>query len=129
MIVEDEDGEVIRKFEINSPQRTGDRTRQRVQRMSSWLGGAQVAEGEDGSAEQSSSTRARRESEVDPLDTGIHFKVEGSGRRMSTQQFIEHLSAMDPKSRVQVIEEDPIVEEDSSVGQSGCMEVPFEGER
>ena len=142
LIVEDEDGEVIKKIDLGpkANKRGGLRggvqdgphhfdpapIRQGLRRMSTWAGlggpgGARpggdptdpTAAGEGG--DPSSSSRpapSKRKGSVaqinddDDDDDRIRFTVgtDGTGRRMSKQEFISQLQSLDPKSRRQVVE-------------------------
>lgn len=115
IIVEDEDGEVIKKYDIPSPQKPArpgmaDRkqsifdpaTRDKLHRMGTWMGMGHH-EGEAGpSGGGAAETKKSADSEDD--DTKIRFRLGGAGRRMSKAEFIQQISSMDPKSRAKVVE-------------------------
>jgi len=120
LIVEDEDGEVIRKIDL-TPQGAPKRglrdgvqngpghldatpMRQGLKRMGTWAGIGHKAHNENpqGSGEAS---RGRKKPVEDSDDDRIRFTVGTGGRRMSKQEFVQQLTQLDPKSRRQIIEE------------------------
>ncbi|KAK3680165.1 Na+/H+ antiporter [Recurvomyces mirabilis] len=128
IIVEDEDGEVIKKYDIPAPEKKPGgaanpaKSHLRLGNMSKMLGvgkgGPKAAEeGESAAAAANEENRSRpvrpgadrREStrqaeEAD--DAGLRFTIAtGNGRRMSKAEFIDQIRQMDPRSRVQVVEE------------------------
>lgn len=144
VIVEDEDGEVIKTYTIPSEPGNDSRREQYLRRMSTWVGLGRQTAGEDaidsaaadpGSVvnkphdtdQQPKAKAGRRQSEVDFDDglrmiisqseqyglTGLHKKPQnhpgtvalGSGRRLSTRDFIKQVQQLDPKSKIQAIEE------------------------
>ncbi|TID18712.1 Na+/H+ antiporter-like protein Nha1 [Venturia nashicola] len=115
IIVEDEDGEVIKKYDIPSPQKPArpgmtDRkqsifdpaTRDKLHRMGTWIGMGHHEGAAGPSGEGSAETKKSADSEDD--DTKIRFRLGGVGRRMSKAEFIQQISSMDPKSRAKVVE-------------------------
>ncbi|KAI9721140.1 MAG: hypothetical protein M1828_005246 [Chrysothrix sp. TS-e1954] len=130
IIVEDEDGEVIKKYEIPQRERgEGERrtaysnyidpekTRQRMQRMGQWMGvGGNREDGEpSGDAEGQTSRKGRKNSAAIDDDIGIRFTMNGTDRRMSKAEFIKQIQGLDPTSRAEVVEEsnapEPVKEE------------------
>jgi NhaP-type Na+/H+ or K+/H+ antiporter len=135
IIVEDEDGEVVKKYDLpHQSRRRGLRggvqdgpghldatsIRQGLKRMGTWagLGGkheeADQSEtlGELSGAEGKEPNKKRKTSIVDPDDDRIRFTVSGSGgRRMSKQDFIQQIQSMDPKARVKAVEDSDIPED------------------
>ncbi|EON69777.1 hypothetical protein W97_09040 [Coniosporium apollinis CBS 100218] len=129
VIVEDEDGEVIKKYEIDAPKRPGtsgdrktsfvdERTRQRLQRMGTYLGMPQHHKDDDLDEEAeagASSTqqddkrreekRKRQQQDEEDDDQQIRFTVTTGGQRMSKADFLREIRNMDPKSRAQAVEE------------------------
>ena len=120
IIVEDEDGEVIKKYDIPAPEgkqgaRPGQNTtKQRLDRMGKMLG----LGGKDGKAQESapgpSSGASPSAAPVDGQrpalernddDKDVRFTMSTGGRRMSKADFIEHIRDMDPKRRVQAVED------------------------
>jgi len=116
IIVEDEDGEVIKKYDIPAPDRKGsvaadpEKSQKRVAQMSKMLG---VSRNKEGKAEASASASSPPGATVDKKgsdsrgeddDHRIRFMMQG-GRRMSKAEFIDHIRTMDPKSRVEAVED------------------------
>lgn len=127
IILEDEDGEVIQKYEIPAAQRRHGRggahdasgshddsalVRHGLKRMGTWAGfkGKGEASAEAGAApdasgqEASESSKSRRKSlavkdEAEEKDDGVRFTVTAGGRRMSKADFIRQIQDMDPKHR------------------------------
>lgn len=115
IIVEDEDGEVIKKYDIPSPQKPArpgmtDRkqsifdpaTRDKLHRMGTWMGMGHHEGAAGPSGEGAAETKKSNDSEDD--DTKIRFRLGGAGRRMSKAEFIRQVSSMDPKLRAKVVE-------------------------
>ena len=115
IIVEDEDGEVIKKYDIPAPegkQNTApgqNATRQRLRQMSKMLGmdprDDKVQPGDTGPSSAASppgapADKQRENQEGD--DEDLRFAT--GGRRMSKAQFIDQIRDMDPKRRVQAVE-------------------------
>ncbi|KAL8656952.1 MAG: hypothetical protein Q9226_002400 [Calogaya cf. arnoldii] len=130
IIVEDEDGEVIKKYDIPPAAKGRGRggaqntaggldikpMRQGIKRISTWAGiggkdDAGAAEGAaDESGAQSSKQKRKKSSVVDPDDDRIRFTVGTGGRRMSKQDFISQISQLDPRARVAAVEESDVPE-------------------
>ncbi|KAI4183836.1 MAG: hypothetical protein L6R41_005159 [Letrouitia leprolyta] len=122
IIVEDEDGEVIKTYEIPAASRGRGRggaqntaggldMKPVLKRMSTWagMGGkGEVSEGGDGA--ESSKQKRKKSSAIDPDDERIRFTVGTSGRRMSKQDFINQIVQMDPHARVAAVEESDVPE-------------------
>ena len=122
IIVEDEDGEVIKKYDIPAGEAerkqsyvAPEKTRQRLKTMGSWLGvGHNDHDHHDG--EPSSSAAARPQAPhrkstfrfnahaTDDDDQRIRFTVDGNDRRMSKAEFIKQIQGLDPKSRATIVE-------------------------
>ncbi|KAL8994624.1 MAG: hypothetical protein Q9188_007015 [Gyalolechia gomerana] len=126
IIVEDEDGEVIKKYEIPPAARGRGRggaqdtaggldmkpVRKGLKRMGTWagMGGkGEASEGGDAAGETSKQKR-KKSSAIDPDDERIRFTVGTSGRRMSKQDFITQIAQMDPHARVAAVEESDVPE-------------------
>lgn len=132
IILEDEDGEVIQKYEIPAAQRRHGRggahdasgthvdsaiVRQGLKRMGTWAGFKGKGEGsaEAGAAADASgqdrpeSSKVRRRSsvadDVEEEDDGLRFTVTAGGRRMSKADFIRQIQDMDPKHRHAAVQE------------------------
>lgn len=118
IIVEDEDGEVIKKYDIPGPEREkmdgpAGSSAQRIQRMGKFIGlGTGAAEGDDEGTPAGPSTRpsvsrmmsSKAAPKLDPDDDRIRFRIHGEERRMSKVDFIKQIQSMDPKSRADVVE-------------------------
>lgn len=108
IIVEDEDGEVIKKYDIPGPERkqstTADpeKSKQRLGQMSKMLGlgGKEPKETAAGTSEKPKAPAGDHDD-----DERIRFTITAGGRRMSKAQFIDQIRTMDPKSRVEAVEE------------------------
>ncbi|KAL8729151.1 MAG: hypothetical protein Q9181_005097 [Wetmoreana brouardii] len=130
IIVEDEDGEVIKTYEIPPASRGRGRggaqntaggldmkpVRQGLKRMGTWAGmgskgEAAVDDEAAGEGNAESSKRKRKKSTaVDPDDDRIRFTVGTGGRRLSKQDFIAQIAQLDPRARVQAVEESDVPE-------------------
>ncbi|PPJ58708.1 hypothetical protein CBER1_03974 [Cercospora berteroae] len=118
IIVEDEDGEVIKKYDIPGPDRKGsetadpDKSRHRIGQMSKMLGlGSKDDKVEAGAAGPSSGPEAapgsneKTRSNEDDDDDRVRFTITQGGHRMSKAEFIDQIRKMDPKSRAQAVED------------------------
>lgn len=127
IIVEDEDGEVVKKYDLpqQPKQRGGLRggvqdgaghfdARPMLKRAGTWVGLKGKAEDapQDGLAAEASGQgkKGRKQSVVDPDDDRIRFTVGTAGRRLSKADFIKQIQAMDPKARVEAVEESDVPE-------------------
>ncbi|KAL8783600.1 MAG: hypothetical protein Q9213_004529 [Squamulea squamosa] len=130
IIVEDEDGEVIKKYDIPPAPKGRGRggaqdtaggldmkpMRQGLKRMGTWagLGGKEDTEAGEGAAGEggahSTKQKRKKSSAVDPDDDRIRFTVGTGGRRMSKQDFITQISQMDPRARAVAVEESDVPE-------------------
>jgi len=135
IIVEDEDGEVIKKYDIGPSANKQDgpageaseHSKQSVGRMGKMLGlnrgesKAQVqgvaagpSTGEDGAKRpQPERKRTFMNNNKDKDDDGddlVRFTMSAGGRRMSKAEFIDSIKKMDPKSRVQAVENSDVPE-------------------
>ncbi|KAI9799891.1 MAG: hypothetical protein M1833_003813 [Piccolia ochrophora] len=96
IIVEDEDGEVLKKYDIppnpkpGGPERKGSvEPRQRLQRMGTWVGFGK----KDGGQE-----------ETKP-DEDEQLRFVSGGRRLSKADFIQQIRQLDPKARCEAVNE------------------------
>ncbi|KAG6989764.1 5'-AMP-activated protein kinase subunit gamma [Physcia stellaris] len=133
IIVEDEDGEVVKKYDIPHSHNRGARggyqngpksgdvqaVRQGLKRMGTWagIGGKEPGPRETPAAEGSTQPekkeppRWRRKFSTapepdDPDDDHIRFTVgDSGGRRMSKQDFITSMRQLDPKARIEAVED------------------------
>ena len=128
IIVEDEDGEVVKKYDLphQPKQRRGVRggvqdgaghfsAKPMLKRAGTWVGiGGKAGETpQDESAAAAASgqgKKGRKGSVVDPDDDRIRFTVGTGGRRLSKADFIKQIQTMDPKAQVQAVEESDIPE-------------------
>ena len=132
IIVEDEDGEVLKKYEIPRQDRTrfgrggvqngpghidGTAVRQGLKRMTTWSGmgkGEVVPQGnatsESSGQSSKQSAKKRKQSVIDEDDERIRFTVGSGGRRLSRQDFIREIQQLDPKARCEVVQESDIPE-------------------
>lgn len=131
IIVEDEDGEVIKKYDIPPPAREKlerkpsyvdpQAARRQLQRMGTWLGISAETETGEGEASGSRPQTTRRGTSLFGVGRGgdnadednndddrVRFTVDGQTRRMSKAEFIRQIQALDPKSRAEVIEESDV---------------------
>jgi hypothetical protein len=127
IIVEDEEGEVLKKYDIPAPAKRpaldrmtsftdgGGRTMQRLRNMGTYLGvhphhqhdAGDGAAGPSGTTHETAEERERkkkRKEDDNSDDEHIRFTVTADGRRMSKNEFIQQIQKMDPKSRAQLVE-------------------------
>lgn len=119
IIVEDEDGEVIKKYDIPNPnkkKKEGEaaskdpaKTRQRMTRMTSYLGmgskpGGAEPSGTTDEAVQESKKKVQKGKGDERDDARLRFTITSGGRRMSKADFINEIQNMDPKKRARVVE-------------------------
>lgn len=118
IIVEDEDGEVLKKYDIPSPQKKAKpegsaqdppSTRKKLERMGTFgLAGrnkAQQGQGGDDAAEKDKKKKKRQDDEDEADDARLRFTVGAGGRRMSKHEFIKQVAQLDPKARARFVEE------------------------
>ncbi|KAF2111430.1 Sodium/hydrogen exchanger family-domain-containing protein [Lophiotrema nucula] len=128
IIVEDEDGEVLKKYDIPAPAKEsrpggmdrkssvveqGGRALQSLRRMGTYVGmpGPQTEAGPSGTADdaRAEATRKKKQQE-DEEDDRIRFTVTAGGRRMSKLEFIQQMSQMEPKTRAKFVENSDVPE-------------------
>ncbi|KAK5137297.1 hypothetical protein LTR08_000267 [Meristemomyces frigidus] len=120
IIVEDEDGEVIKKYDIPGPEKkqrptvNSGKSEGRIANMGRML----HLGGKDGKMEpDDAGPTAANEGEASATppggkrgqpseqdDAGLRFTITAGGRRMSKADFIDEIRQMDPKRRAQVVE-------------------------
>lgn len=128
IIVEDEDGEVVKKYTIPSAEKAPGEKKESgkmgLQRMGTWVGADKMTgkkkKGESsaagaaaGEAAASSVTESKKKNKKDDLeeDDGIRFTLGekyhrmGMGRRMSKQDFIKQIQQLDPKAKIEVMDQ------------------------
>lgn len=126
IIVEDEDGEVIKKYDIpaqpknrpgvdrkGSMAETGGRAMQSLRKMGTYMGvPAHKQHESETPAETPANTEGKKKKplQLDQDDERIRFTVTAGGRRMSKAEFIEQMSSMDPKARAKFIQDSNVPE-------------------
>jgi NhaP-type Na+/H+ or K+/H+ antiporter len=133
IIVEDEDGEVIKKYDIGpnagkqdaATGESSERSKQSIGRMGKMLGmnfgdhkteaaAAGPSTAEDGTKrpqpERRRTFKSNNKDQDDGDDDLVRFTMSSGGRRMSKAEFIESIKKMDPKSRAQVVENSDVPE-------------------
>jgi hypothetical protein len=133
IIVEDEDGEVVKKYELpdkkkekKAHQDDGEAgpVRQGINRMGTWTGMGKK-DGPSSAADKDTSSPVRQginrmgtwagnkpadpkkkkqAEEEDEDDHRIRFTIGGAGKRMTKEDFLRELQNMDPKARMEVVE-------------------------
>ena len=118
IIVEDEDGEVIKKYDIPSTKKeqrpgaqrgqsvaeTSNRAIQSLKRMGTHIG-IPVHESVEGSAPESpESKKKKKAADEDDDDDRLRFTVNAGGRRMSKMEFIQQMAQMNPKDRAKFVQ-------------------------
>jgi NhaP-type Na+/H+ or K+/H+ antiporter len=137
IIVEDEDGEVIKKYDIPStpkaqrPRLAGDRkasfidpewTKNALTRMGTYMGlPAHHEEAEAGPSNPDGRRKKSQPTEEDDDDDNIRFTVTAGGRRMSKMEFIQQIQRLDPKSRAKVVEESDAPEALKQQARAGSL--------
>ena len=128
IIVEDEDGEVVKTYDLPSQpkQRGGVRggvqngvghftAKPMLKRAGTWVGFGGKDEGtapdESGAEASGQGKKSRKKSIVDPDDDRIRFSVGVGGRKLSKADFIQQIQSMDPKARVQAVDESDVPED------------------
>lgn len=124
IIVEDEDGEVIKKYSIPAAGKVegGAPGRRGLGRMGTWFG-------KDGEAETSQAAQNKKTSKDEWLaDDGLRFTLANDdevskrgvghkGRRMTKHEFAEQIKNLDPKARRQLVEETDVPERVKNVAR------------
>ncbi|KAK7530903.1 Sodium/hydrogen exchanger family-domain-containing protein [Phyllosticta citribraziliensis] len=113
IIVEDEDGEVIKKYDIPGDKRRPDegkegegvKAKSRLHRMGTYLGMShEETEAASRGESEREERRRQRQREEESDDEHIRFTVTAGGQRMSKAQFISQIQHMDPKSRKKFVD-------------------------
>ncbi|TVY29874.1 Na(+)/H(+) antiporter [Lachnellula hyalina] len=129
IIVEDEDGEVVKKYDIPAgakPPREGEpsATRQGIQRMGTWTGfSSKPSNANVGASTSNTATpgvvrqgisrmstwtgkkRGEDDGEDDQDDDRrIRFMIGGAGRRLTKEDFLKEIQALDPQARSEIVE-------------------------
>lgn len=125
IIVEDEDGEVVKKYDIPAAEkkrRQGNKdgakletgaVRNRLQRMIS----GREHTNDDGQPSKpadetrlSTSNRRGKSAITDDDDDRLRFTITSQGQRMSKNDFIKQIQSLDPKARARVVEDSDVPE-------------------
>jgi NhaP-type Na+/H+ or K+/H+ antiporter len=120
IIVEDEDGEVIKKYDIPSgpkkDKRPGaarsatmgggtSRAVQSLKRMGTHMGVPANHQTEGGPSGTQGTESSKKKKATEPEDDDrLRFTVTAGGRRMSKLEFIQQMSQMDPKARAKFVQ-------------------------
>lgn len=122
VVIEDEDGEVIRKFEIKRPAGPdSSKSRSRVQQMGAYLGLRQRNATDlsndntpespaDGPTKDSRKGKDKEQGDSTE-DEKLRFTLSAGGKRMNVVEFMDELKNMDPKSRAKFVEQSDAPEE------------------
>ncbi|KAF2851526.1 Na+/H+ antiporter-like protein Nha1 [Plenodomus tracheiphilus IPT5] len=119
IIVEDEDGEVIKKYDIpiapkagkdgrpgaqrgQSMIETSSRAIQSLKRMGTHMGVPQHADA--GPSGTTATENKKKKKPEDEEDDRLRFTVTAGGRRMSKLEFIQQMSQMNPKDRAKFVQ-------------------------
>ncbi|KAJ9627629.1 Na+/H+ antiporter [Taxawa tesnikishii (nom. ined.)] len=117
IIVEDEDGEVLKKYDIPAPNKKekegGDYFTPNAWEPISWGQPGQATPAEAGPSDAPDNSRvekkegkkASRKAAQEADDAGLRFTITAGGRRMSKAEFIQQIQRMDPKARAKIVEE------------------------
>lgn len=122
IIIEDEDGEVVKKYDLSVPEKEhhhiasvkasveDHEVRQSLRRLSTWVGfhGKESGEPESGMDQERPKIGKRRQI-VRPEDNHdddhrIRFTVGGNSRRLTKADFIKEIQALDPRAQARVVE-------------------------
>lgn len=145
IIVEDEDGEVIKKYDIPAPESEGldrrqsyvdpEKTKQRLTKMGRALGvsrGGDITEegqpSRPGLTSRKSSKRVPGQSDEDD-DRHIRFTVDGQDRRMSKTEFIKSIEGLNPKARMQLVEESDAPEVVKDIARADAQEHMYHADK
>ena len=116
IIIEDEDGEVVNKYELPPMERkhTEGGYRARLKRMGTFGMGAPAPAPTD-IASESGTALAQREPlkrgntkakvAEDPDENHVRFSLAHGGRRMGKADFIDQIRKLDPKARIEMVED------------------------
>jgi NhaP-type Na+/H+ or K+/H+ antiporter len=115
VIVEDEDGEVIKQYQIPNQRPpherrmsftdgpTGVKTRAAIQRMGHYFGAGGTATGAAASSAEGSGPGTKPADQSGSDDDHIRFTIGDSGARLRKEEFIEQLQRLDTRSRARVV--------------------------
>ncbi|KAF1948695.1 hypothetical protein CC80DRAFT_377898, partial [Byssothecium circinans] len=124
IIVEDEDGEVLKKYDIpassskerpgmdrkSSMAETSGRAMQSLRKMGTYMGlPAHQGEEHDTTDPTGGSAEGKKKKPIiDEDDDRIRFTVTAGGRRMSKAEFIQQMTKLDPKARDKFIQDSDV---------------------
>jgi len=143
ILVEDEDGEVIRRYKLPKSKRPGAGSR-RTSTLENWIGffGARKKDktaSEDAQTDDDNddAKTVYSEDEEEPRGRGVNFRMHDErGRKLSKQEFLHQLQKMDPHARAAMASRSelpgPSQESDlaaalrarAASGQKGLLQVP-----
>ncbi|KZM26502.1 Na+/H+ antiporter [Ascochyta rabiei] len=133
IIVEDEDGEVLKKYDIPSKPKEGKEQRpgaargtsmietsgramQSLKRMGTHMGipahhEAGPAEGQGAEAKAGTAEgKKKKKKQPEEDDPNLRFTLEAGGRRMSKSEFIQQMTQLDPKARAKMLQNSNVPE-------------------
>ncbi|KAI5251474.1 Na+/H+ antiporter [Aureobasidium subglaciale] len=128
IIVEDEDGEVIKKYDIPAPPKKNKQgeeggasteeskpagaTRRGLARMGTALSvtGRKADEGEQGASKAREDKRRKKAEQEAEDDERLRFTIGAGGQRMSKAEFVRQISSLNPKQRASIVEESDLPE-------------------
>jgi NhaP-type Na+/H+ or K+/H+ antiporter len=121
IIVEDEDGEVIKKYDIPSGKKEKEkrpgahrgatmgggtsRAVQSLKRMGTHMGIPETKEAESGPSGTQGAEGKKKKALPEEDDDRVRFTLTAGGRRMSKMEFIQQMSEMDPKARAKFVQD------------------------
>lgn len=135
IIVEDEDGEVLKKYDIPAPPKKskGESSTanpqgppKRLQRMGTAIGiggrKTQQLQEEAASADPDTPKKKRKDVNDEEDDSRLRFTIDAGGRRMSKAEFIRQISQLDPKARAKFVEQSDVPETVKDEARQGARE-------
>lgn len=123
IIVEDEDGEVLKKYDIPSPEKKSkqqnkagegasgepERPRHYLQRVGTAMSlTGRKKEQVEGEAKAQDKKRSKNTDDAD--DERLRFTISAGGRRMSKTEFIKQIQQLDPRARANFVEDSNVPE-------------------
>ena len=123
IIVEDEDGEVVKKYDIPAAETKKKAAgavgpysvRSRLQRIGTWAGVGNkdsipedveaLGHVQDNGIRRGQSSRGSKKPDTDEDDERIRFTITSGSQRMSKNDFIKQIQSLDPKARARAVAE------------------------